>query len=668
MAPAITLRQRCRVQVPLLALAVCVMAPAHSWAQHADPAQPTTTLEPVVVTATKSALPLKEAASSITVIDQEEIRTRHVTEMIDLLPTVPGLHVSEQNSRGGLSFVEPRGAPFTFNQVLVDGVKFNQSGGVINWAGLSLTNFDRVEVLRGPQSALYGVDAAGSVIQFFTTRGEGPFRAEVSVGAGNQSTFEETASFQGSHGPFGYSFGAHRVDTDGNLRVNSDFRSTTLSGRVDLARAESLELTASFRFAESRHEVPVFFGGERFLPLDPRQFVEQEWLLLSGRAVHWIAPAWKHTLQLGYYRRDANLVDPFDPGVDVLAVTSENLERRYSVDYFWTVALPRVFGIEAHVTAGVAYEHETVDQKVTLGAPFPAQTFFTDGHRDLRSGYLQAQLDWNKRVFVTPGFRVDDSSVFGTAVSPRVSAAVLVPATRTKFRGAYGEGIRAPSFAQLIGDGGIGFVTGNPSLRPERAESWELGVDQSLLDGRVELGATYFRTRFEDLITFVAGASPSSRNVQTAEAHGVELTAKVRPVTGLTLTGAYNYLRTEILANGGVAPAESPKGAPLVRQPTHGGSLTIDYVRARLTASATGIFVGEREDVDVLVAPPGRVKLAGYYRVDTAVSYTLLKDVSRLQTLSVFGKVRNLTDERYEDFFGFRAPSRTFLIGLRGTF
>jgi vitamin B12 transporter len=249
-----------------------------------------------------------------------------------------------------------------------------------------------------------------------------------------------------------------------------------------------------------------------------------------------------------------------------------------------------------------------------------------------------------------------------------VAAAAVIPQTRTKVRAAYGEGVRAPSFAQLIGDGGIGFVTANPNLRPERADSWEIGLDQSLAGGRAELGVTYFHTRFDDLITFVAGASPSSQNVQAAEAQGVEFTARFRPVPGLTITGAYQYLRTKVLDNGGVAVTESPRGAPLPRQPTHGGSLTLDYVRDRLTANLTGIFVGEREDVNVLTAPPRRVTLAAYARVDTAISYVLLKDVGHLRTLGLFGKVRNLTDERYEDFFGFRAPGRTVLVGLRATF
>ena len=625
-------------------------------------------LEPVVVTATKTLVPRRDLGSSITVIDREEIEVRQTSEMIDLLPTVPGLHISEQNTRGGLSFVEPRGAPFTFNQVLIDGVKLNNAGGLMNWAGLSLVNIDRVEVLRGPQSALYGVDAAGSVIQFFTARGEGPLRAEASVVAGNQGTIEETATLRGGVGPFGYSLGVHHVDTDGSLPVNSGFDSTTASGRFDWVREKFAEATVTVRFTDSHHGVPVFVGGDRFLPLDPHQFVDQQRLLLSGRVSHWITPEWKHTLQLGYLRHRIDLVDPFDAGIDFRAVTSDNVERRYSADYFWTVSLPPLLDVATTVVAGVAYEREELDQDVIQGPPFPTRTTHDAARREVRSAYVQAQLDWKKRLFLTPGVRVDDSSSFGTEVTPRVSAAAIVSPLQTKARAAYSEGVRAPSFAQLVGDGGIGFANGNPNLRPERAKSWEVGVDQPLAGGRIELSATYFHTRFEDLITFVAGATPSSSNVGVAEAKGVETTATVRPLPGLTLTGSYTYLRTKILDNGGIAVTESPVGAPLVRQPTHAGSLTVEYLWNRLRASLTGIFVGGREDVDVLTMPAQRVHLAGYAKLDAAIAYDLLRDVAHFRTLTLFGKARNFTDERYEDFFGFSAPRATFLIGLRASF
>jgi outer membrane receptor protein involved in Fe transport len=142
----------------------------------------------------------------------------------------------------------------------------------------------------------------------------------------------------------------------------------------------------------------------------------------------------------------------------------------------------------------------------------------------------------------------------------------------------------------------------------------------------------------------------------------------VRPISGLTVIAAYTYLRTEILDNGGISVTESPKGAPLVRQPTHGGSLTVAYARDRLTASVTGVFVGERQDVDALTVPSRRVSLPGYARFDAAVSYVLLKDVAHLRALTLFGNARNLTNARYEDFFGFSSPRATFLVGLRASF
>jgi hypothetical protein len=208
--------------------------------------------------------------------------------------------------------------------------------------------------------------------------------------------------------------------------------------QLDWTRPNVLELTTSFRFAESTHGVPVFVGGDRF--------VRQERLVLSGTGF----PR-GHEREHGAPLLRRLLLDRFAP------------DRRRS---------------SALITAGAAYERETLDQRVGLAEPLPGATPRTEASRDVRSTYLQTQLDWKKRVFLTPGFRVDDSSIFGTEITPHVAAAWIVPVSRTKLRAAYGEGVKAPSFAQIVGDGGLGVIVGNPALRPERARSWEIGVDQ----------------------------------------------------------------------------------------------------------------------------------------------------------------------------------------------
>ncbi len=618
----------------------------------------------VVVTATKTEVPLKNVAASVTVITKEEIEARQATEIPSLLREVPGLNVTQQGSRGSTTTVFPRGGESNFNMVLIDGVKVNDAGGFFDFGDLSTDNIERIEIIRGPHSALYGADAMGSVIQIFTKKGKGAPRVEASFAGGNLNTFEERLNLSGGIGQLGYSLGIGRTDTDGSLKINNAFRETTVSGRLDYAIENALDLNFVVRYTDSSFEFPTGGAGDRFDPLDPNQFSDRQRLVLSGKTTHSLTPWWQQTLQLGWYQQNFDTHDRFDPCCDFATLRSRNEERRFSFDYFWNLAAPTVLDVSNLVTAGVAYEWEGFDQRtVGTDTPFPFSSSNKDS-RDNKGFYLQNQLDWKKRLFLTAGFRVDDSTTFGTEVTPRFSAAYIVPITETKIRGSYGEGIKAPSFIENFGTGSP-FVVGNPNLRPERSRSWEIGLDQPVLKGLADISVTYFHNRFRDLIAFVGG-SPSFENVQKAKAEGVELAARIRAGYGLTIAGTYTFLSTKVLENetGGT---ELVVGEPLVRRPEHSGSLSLDHLWDRLHTNLTVTFVGDRQDLDFRTFPAPRVTNPGYTAVDLAASYLLLKDRLHLRELTLFGKILNLFDERYEQVFGFSAPGTTFLLGLKGS-
>jgi vitamin B12 transporter len=266
---------------------------------------------------------------------------------------------------------------------------------------------------------------------------------------------------------------------------------------------------------------------------------------------------------------------------------------------------------------------------------------------------------------------VDGNSTFGTEVTPRVSAAYLVPFTETKFRTAYGEGIKEPSFIENFGDGSS-FTIGNRDLKPERTRSWEVGFDQPLLKGLIELNATYFHNLFTDLIAYVFDPTPnvpSFFNVQKARAEGVELATTVRPGFGLTIGGAYTFLKTKVLDDGGIGSVALENGKRLLRRPTHAGTLSIDHVWRRLHTSLTATFVGDRRDffTDPVSFNTRPVTGEGYRTVDIAASYALLKDARHLRELTLFGKIQNLFDDDYQQVYGFSTPGITALFGLKGT-
>ena len=618
----------------------------------------------VVVTATKTEVPLKNVAASVTVITKEEIEARQVTEVSQLLREVPGLNVTQQGSRGSTTSVFPRGGESNFNLVLIDGVKVNDAGGFFDFGDLSTDNIERIEIIRGPHSALYGADAMGSVIQIFTKRGKGAPRIEASFAGGNLNTFEERVNLSGGAGRFGYSLGVGRTDTDGSLPINDVFRETTVSGRLDYAIEKALDLNFTVRYTDSLFEFPTGGAGDRFDPLDPSQSSDRQRLLLSGRGSHSLTPWWQQTFQLGWYQQHFTTDDRFDPCCDFATLQSRNEERRFSADYFWNLTAPTVLGISNLVTAGVGYEWEGFDQRTDgTDTPFPFSSSNKDS-RDNKAFYLQDQLEWQKRLFLTAGFRVDDNSKFRTEVTPRFSAAYIVPIIETKIRGSYGEGIKAPSFIENFGTGSP-FVVGNPNLRPEQSRSWEIGFDQPVLKGLADLSVTYFNQRFRDLIAFVGG-SPSFENVQKAKAEGVEVAARIRAGYGLTIAGTYTFLSTKVLEND-IGGTELPVGEPLVRRPEHTGSLTLDHVWDRLRTNLTANFIGDQQDLDFRTFPAPRVTNPGYTTVDLAASYLLLKDRLHLRELTAFGKILNLFDEKYEQVFGFSAPRITFLLGLKGS-
>jgi len=640
-------------------------------------------LGPVVVTATKTPIPLSQVAASVTVITKEEIEASQATQVSDLLRDVPGLSVRQQSSRGSVVSVFPRGGNSNFNLVLVDGVKVNDAGGAYDFGDLSTDNIERIEIVRGPHSALYGSDAMGSVIQIFTKRGAGTPHAEASFAGGNLKTFEEKFNLGGGVGRVDYSFGVGRSDTGGHLPINNHFGDTTVNSRVGFTREKALDLSLAVRYTDSHLNFPTEAGGDSFhgvkLALDPNQSSNQQRLLVSGQASHILASWWQQTLQLGWYRHNYALDDPFDPvdlrtgqTIDFSAFHSNSEERRFSLDYSWNLTGPIIRDISSLFTVGFAFEQEEFDQRALVTeTDFPSSAA-NAARRDNKAGYFQGQFDWYKRLFVTAGFRVDGNSTFGTEVTPRVSAAWILPYVNTKLRSSYGEGIKEPSFVESFGDGSQ-FVVGNPHLRPERTRSWEVGLDQPLFRGLADFSATYFHNHFQDLIAFIFSPTPgcpaSFCNVQKTKAEGVELAATIRPGYGLTIGGGYTYLHTRVLDDGGIESAALREGKRLLRRPKHAGTLSIDHAWRRLHTSLTTTFVGDRPDIftDPVTFVTRRVTAQGYTIVDLAGSYLLLKDARHLRELTLFGKIQNLFDRDYQQVAGFTAPGITWLFGLKGS-
>jgi vitamin B12 transporter len=653
-------------------------------------------LDEVVVTATRTEVPVAELGVSATVVTAQELESQQTTDVLQALRGVTGLEVVQSGSRGAIAEVYTRGGESNFTLIMIDGIRINEAGGGIDLSTLTADNVERIEVIRGPQSALYGSDAMTGVINIITKRGRGEPRVTFSTSNGAHSenghyTGEQKVGVSGGNDWAGYSFGYGRIDDRGILNINNAYENNTFSGRVDLYPLEKMDVTLTARANLSRFGIPTENGGDRpdrvFPGLDPHQFQEKKDVILGLGTRFEPFPWWENVFLLGTRRLEQifedkpDLQSAFDapPGS-----RSNSLETRTSFDYHTNFRFPREGAVRSILTLGFEYSRENLDldstSTIRFGPlPFGAFTLLNvqEAERSNYAYYLQEQLTILDRVFLTGGFRVDNNSEFGIQVSPRGSMAYEFKETGTKIRGAIGTGIKEPTFLENFG--GFGTV-GNPNLQPERSFSWEAGVDQYLWDRKAQIGVTYFNILYEDLIAYVFQPPPlisTYQNIQAAKSWGVEFTARVRPGMGFTLGGNYTFLDTEVLDDGGLGNLFFAKGKKLLRRPSHSGSLFVDWLWQNWNVHLQGTYVGKRDDTLFTVAPgpfgfydftTQRLTNDAYFVMDLAISYTFDLGQGPVKSMKFFVKGRNILNDQYEEVLGYSSPRAAAMGGVEFTF
>jgi vitamin B12 transporter len=593
--------------------------------------------ERIVVTATQHELPLEEIGASVTIVDEERFRTQQYRMVEEALRAIPGVDVQRSGSPGKLTTVRIRGAGPGQIQVLVDGVRVKSlTTGDFDFGDLSLDDVARIEVVRGPQSTLYGADAIGGVINVITKRGQGPPTAFIDLEAGNYDTFRERVSASGEWGPWNFSLGFMREDFGGQFS-NDEHRLTSVNGRLGYALPNRGELAVVTRYADGHRGIPFTTVFPNF---DTNREEDDELLLAS---LEWRQPwtAWyEHLIRLSAMRDRLSFVDPdnaFEP-------RSEIETERQGVDwlhYFYVGSIDTV-------TLGLEYRHE----KGTNVGTFSRST-------DTWAGFLQNELRLFDRFFLTGGIRYDHHSVFGDETTGRVALSYLVKASDTRLKASWAQGFRAPTYNDLFFPATFPPCPafGNPNLKPETSESWDAGVEQHLWQRRVRLGGTYFRNDFKDLIQ-AALVDPvnfcfQAQNVGRARSQGVELEAAVVPIDPLLLAVVYTYTDTEDLAT----------GLPLRRFPRHRWAFTATW------EPWPGVTLGGELVIrSSQFEGPGVSRTEGSTVLNVAGAWRLPWRWGPLKDLTLHVKVTNLLDEDYEEVSGFPALGPHVVAGVRGTF
>jgi len=623
----------------------------------------TVELNPVVVTATRVPRSLAGVPAAVTVLRGADLREQGIQTVFEALRDVPGAAVVQTGSFGGQTSLFMRGGQSNYVKVLLDGVPVNQPGGSFDFANLTTDNVERIEVVRGPASVLYGSDAVTGVVQIFTRRAPGSSRSEASVRAGTYGTLAWDAEVSGGSQLATYSASLSRFTSDGMYAFNNEYHNTVFSGLARVVPDDRTDATLTVRYDDGVFHFPTNGAGKA---VDHNQFGYGSGPTIGLEVGHYFTRRLEARLLLATNETDGGFDNRPDSTTDSSRFQNLDDVRRSSADLRANFYLSS----GAVVTLGTAVEQEREHGFNVCQSSFgDCTTLPIDSARWNAAFYAQGVTDVGARIGLTTGVRVEDNQRFGSFLAYRLGAVYRL-AGGTRLRATAGTGFREPSFLENYS---TGYTVGNPDLRPEHSRSWELGIEQWLAGDRLSFSATGFEQRFVDLIDYdpsAAAGAPNYSNVAAADANGLELGIRYAPAGPMSLAASYTYLHTEITNPGfdSSSGALLAAGRPLTRRPTHSARLDGGYRWAALgTLSLAVTYVGERQDQDFSTFPFPRVTLSPYARVDLAAQLDVLRPRGGAPGLTLSGRVENLLDHAYQEVKNFPARGRTILLGGRVT-
>jgi len=607
----------------------------------------TVTLAPVVVTATRLPARADALPTSVTVISGAQLRADGIRTVAEALRIVPGAAVVTTGPWGGQASLFLRGGESDYVKVLIDGVPQNAPGGSYDFANLTTDNVERIEVVRGPTSVLYGSDAVTGVVQIFTRDGRGAPRAAVAFGGGTYATNAVEVTASGGDDRAGYAIGLSRFASDGIYRFNNDYRNEVLSGRLRLKPDARTDAAMSVRYGDALYHFPTDGSGD---PVSNNQHQLDRGPSVGLELGHAFSDNVEGRVTGTWHRDNTQYaIAPNGPSdTTTFPFSSSDWVTRAGLD---GRANLRLSGGHV-VTVGGAFEHETM-QGTTLNG---------SRSRDDGAAYLQLVTDLERPFSVTLGARLDDNQRFGTYATYRVGLSFRVHGG-TRAIASIGTGFKEPNFFENYA---TGFVRGNPDLQPEHSFTWEAGLEHHIPGTAVTARATYFNQRFRDLIDYNGSGSVRYNylNVPGADARGLEIAAEAPLGRAVRVTAGYTFLDTRVTKGGADTGSTALflTGQPLLRRPWHSATLALSYrLGRRGSMTLTALYTGRRPDVDYRTFR--RDTLPSYTRVDLAGQLDLLRPQGGAPGLAVVGKVENLFDAPYQEVTNFPARRRNLFLG-----
>lgn len=599
-----------------------------------------TNVEDIVVSATRIATPLREVASSVTVIDRKAIEDHQAETVPELLRTaIPGLDINQAGGPAGSVSVLLRGSKTEQVLVLLDGVEINDPitpGRAFEWALLSVADIEQIEVLRGPQSTLYGSDAIGGVINIVTRKGAGDPQVSLMTEGGSYGSFTESADARGGTDQVNYSAGIRHFETDGISAADEDagntekdgYKNTTVSTRLGWTPTPDHSLDFMVRHTDTRLEYDDFLTA----PVDANDVGNSENLMARTQfGLATFDDQWKQKIGVSWVKYDRD--DRTETSKSVFDSESRQVDWQNDLTWVdWNT-----------VTFGADYQEETGES--TYESDFWTETFDQKSAR-MTGVYLQDVIKPDPIFQTAMGVRYDDHNQAGSEVTYRVAPLVTLAKSGTRLKGSLGTGFKAPSLFQLYS------IYGSRQLEPETSVGWDAGVEQDLVDKRMTLGVTYFENYWKNMIDYDFATS-GYNNISEAMSRGIENFVVFRPNEQVDIRAAYTYTETE----------NETTGDPLLRRPRNKAGVDVTYSGIRdLRVTTSFQYVGVRKDQDFATWPTSQVNLDDYTLLNLAAAYTLNEH------WEIFGRVNNLFDTEYQEVLGYGTMGVAAYGGVRATF
>jgi len=605
-------------------------------------------------------VPLSEQGSSIAIVPREEIAERNEGLAVDLLRYLPGITIGQTGSPGGAASMFIRGGDYNFNLVQIDGVPVNSFGGAFDFAHIPTDWLERVEVIEGAQSSVYGAYANSGVVNFVTRSASDSPQIDVLAEGGTYQEHRFAIGASGTVAGFGVAAFASQLGDNGPV-ANSDYRNDNVALHVTRSFGRQ---SLSFGGDYNANDVgdPGAYGSDPGNDYPGIDTISRDKNDFSDYFLHHqidFSPRFRQDTFASFFLENSGYTSPY--GFSYEKDLRGQFETRsiVSVEPWYTTA----FGVSStreevkNTYISDDYNNAFPIKRDDAGIYWENRfqfggLFFNAGVRGevISTPFIQENLEDGRPAF--PANTV-------TKLNPKLGATYALRGTR--LHSSFGTGIRPPAGLELA-------FADNPALKPERTASFDFGVEQRVLSGKLSLDATYFYNRFYDLIVSLGGnlavlSAYQTDNLSNARAQGAELSAHYRPTRWISVTGSYTYLASEVLSlsgSTGLAPIPFSVGQELIRRPANSGSFVSTLSRGRITANVTGYFRGSDLDVD-----PTYGASAGLYPCHGFVDLGVNLNVRLGEGLTGYGNLRNALNQSYEEVLGYPAPKLNFVAGLK---